>query len=53
MNANGKERCTVCGKTSIAMGFFQPYAREKQRRKIKALNDIMNKVESLKSSGPN
>src|SRR6266550_3500829 len=53
MNATTKERCTVCGKSSIAMGFCSThYAREKQRRKIKALNDIMNKIEGLKTSRP-
>ena len=35
------------------MGFCSThYAREKQRRKIKALNDIMQRVEHMKSSRP-
>ena len=52
MNTN-KDRCTICGKETIAMGFCSThYAREKQRRKIKALNDIMLKVEQLRNSRP-
>lgn len=50
---NTKNRCSICGKETIAMGFCSThYAREKQRRKIKALNDIMSRVEKLKSSRP-